>query len=161
MGETGSGTAIGVAIIFPMLMAVIVAIAAVTSVSRMEQSLQATADRAARTASLCCYYTGGPNGAQAVAHSSLAAAELSAFANRVTCSNDLVGDSGIEIRSVGDDVVPIAPDAQVPPGGTVYVYVTCDLPPSVIGGFGLPLLKVERRALGIAVVDPYRYRPAA
>ncbi len=53
-GQQGSGTAIGVAIIYPVLMAVIVALQAITDATRTEQSLQVAADRAAQTAALCC-----------------------------------------------------------------------------------------------------------
>ena len=64
-GEAGSGMVIGVAIIFPMLMFVIVALQMLSDSARIEQGIQSSANRAARTAALCCYYTGGSDGAKA------------------------------------------------------------------------------------------------
>jgi len=95
LGEVGSGTAIGVAIIFPMLVLVIVALRMLSDTARIEQGIQASANRAARAASLCCYYTGGPDGAQAVAQASLRAAEVADAYNRIHCNNDVVGDSAV------------------------------------------------------------------
>ena len=77
--QSGSGTAIGVAIIFPMLVLVIVALRMLSDSARIEQGIQASANRAARAASLCCYYTGGPNGAEAVVQASLRAAETASI----------------------------------------------------------------------------------
>lgn len=84
-GQQGSGTAIGVAIIYPVLMAVIVALQAITDATRTEQSLQVAADRAAQTAALCCETIGH---AAASAKESLAAA-LSA--RGVACVDDTTG----------------------------------------------------------------------
>ncbi len=152
---TGSGTAIGVAILFPALMLVIVSLSMLTGSARIEQALQSTANRAARTASLCCHHT---DGAQTVVHAALEAAESAAAANRILCNNDLVHDSTITFTNVIGNDVPIAEDAVVPPGGTVRVYLTCRVPPEVLGGIGFPGLEVERRATGVASVDPYRAR---
>ena len=156
--QTGSGTAIGVAIMFPALMGVIVLLSMLTGSARIEQALQSTANRAARTAALCCHHTGGTYGAEAVVRASLAAAESAAAGNRILCNNNLVGDSRIAFTDVSGDPVPVAEDAVVPPGGTVRVHLTCKVPPEVLGGVGFPGLEVERRATGVASVDPYRAR---
>ena len=50
---------------FPMLMVVIILIQMLSDSTRSEQALQATANRAARTASLCCYRIDGTDGAVA------------------------------------------------------------------------------------------------
>ena len=50
---------------FPMLMVVIILIQMLSDSTRSEQALQATANRAARTASLCCYRIDGADGAVA------------------------------------------------------------------------------------------------
>ncbi len=73
------------AIIYPVLMAVIVALQAITDATRTEQSLQVAADRAAQTAALCCETIGH---AAASAKESLAAA-LSA--RGVACVDDTTG----------------------------------------------------------------------
>ena len=159
--QTGSGTAIGVAMMFPALMFVIVSLSMLTGSARIEQALQSTANRAARTAALCCHHTAdtdGSIGAKTVVHAVLRAAESAAASNRVLCNNDLVGDSRIVFADVSGNSIPIEPDSVVPPGGTVYVYVTCKVPPEVLGGVGLPGLDVERRAVGVASVDPFRAR---
>ena len=153
--ETGSGTAIGVAILFVPLMGVIVALSMLTGSARVEQALQSTANRAARTASLCCHHTGG---AEAVVHAALQAAERAAAGNRIVCSNDLVGESRIWFTDVEGNDVPIEAEAVVPPGGTVSVLLACRVPPEVLGGVGFPGLEVERRALGVASIDPFRAR---
>ena len=160
-GETGSGMAIGVAMIYPMLMLVIVSLQMLTESSRIEQALQATANRAASTASLCCYATGGPDGAEEVVHASLRAAESVSAYNRVFCNNDFVGDSSTIFIDVNGDEVPVDPDQAVPPGGTVYVFLRCVIPPQNLGGYGFPGLNVERRIVGTASVDPYRFRAGA
>lgn len=154
-GEAGSGMAIGVAIIFPMLMLVIVCLNMLAETSRSEQNLQATANRAARTASLCCYFTGG---ADEVVKSSLTSAESVNAYNRVFCNNDFVGDSRTVFIGVGGQEVAIASDTAVPPGGTVYVFLRCVIPPQNLGGFAWPGLDVERRIVGTATIDPYRFR---
>lgn len=153
--DTGSGTAIGVAMLFPPLMLVIVLLSMLTGSARIEQSLQATANRAARTASLCCHHT---DDAEAAVHAALAAAESAAATNRIVCNNDLVADSTVRFVGVADNLVPIDGVSAVPPGGTVYVALRCRVPPEALGGIGPPGLAVERRAVGVAVVDPYRHR---
>ena len=162
--QRGSGMVIGVAVIFPMLMLVIVALQMLSDSARMEQGIQSSANRAARTASLCCHYTGGPGGAEARAGATLLAAASADAYNRIHCNNDVVGDSRVVFIDVNGDHVPNDRDIltddyrAVPPGGTVHVLVTCRLPPQVLGGFGIPGLDVERRAEGVATIDPYRYR---
>ena len=153
--QAGSGTAIGVAILFVPLMGVIVALSMLTGSARVEQALQSTANRAARTASLCCHRTEGAEGA---VHAALEAAERSGAGNRIVCNNDLVGESRIRFTDVEGNDVPIGPEAAVPPGGTVSVLLTCRIPTEVLGGVGFPGLDVERRALGAASIDPFRTR---
>lgn len=153
--QAGSGTAIGVAIMFVPLMGVIVALSMLTGSARVEQVLQSTANRAARTASLCCHRT---EGAEAVVHAALQAAERAAAGNRIVCTNDLVGESRISFTDVEGNDVPIEAETVVPPGGTVSVLLTCRIPPEVLGGVGFPGLDVERRARGVASVDPFRAR---
>ena len=164
--ELGSGTAIGVAIIFPMLMLLIVCLQMLSEAARIEQSVQAAANRSARTASLCCYHTGGPGGAEEVARASLSAAETANTFNQVHCNNDYVGSSEVVFIDVNGNHVPNDPDAggnyrAVPPGGTVHVFVTCRIPPQILGGYGIPGLDADRTAEGVATVDPYRFRPGA
>lgn len=156
--QAGSGTAIGVAIIFPILMLVIIALQGLIEQSRIEQSIQTVAHRAARTASLCCHSTGD---AAEAARASLAAAEDANAHNRIFCNNNFVGDATVVFLDVGGNEVPAAADGVVPPGGTVYVLVRCRLPPQWLGSYGLPGLEVERRAWGTASVDPYRSRLGA
>ena len=157
-GEVGSGTAIGVAIIFPILMLVIVSLQALIDTSRIEQAIQSTANRAARTAALCCHSTGD---AADAARASLAAAEDANAHNRILCNNNFVGDSTVVFLDVAGNEVREAADRAVPPGGTVYVLVHCRLPPQWLGSYGLPGLAVERQAWGTASVDPYRSRLGA
>ena len=157
-GPTGSGTAIGVAILFPILMMVIIAISLLSESGRVDQTLQNAANRAARAAALCCHYTGGSQGAEVVMQASLAGAESAFSANRTFCNNDFAGDSRIAFVDVAGNDVLVGPDLAVPPGGTVYVFLTCRIPPEILGGFGFPGLDVTRRAIGVAVVDPYRAR---
>lgn len=157
-GESGAGTAVAVAVLFPVLMLVIVLIHMLTESTRMEQAVQATATRAAQTASLCCLYTGGPNGAEAVVRAALGSAESANALNRIYCNNDFAADSDVVFVDVNGDDVPNAVDQQVPPGGLVYVFVTCQIPPSAIGGFGLVGFDAERNVVGVAAIDPYRTR---
>lgn len=159
--ELGSGTAIGVAIIFPMLMLLIICLQMLSEAARIEQGVQAAANRAARAASLCCYHTGGPDGAAAVAMASLGAAETSNAFNQVHCNNDFVGSSEVVFIDVNGNAVNVAATSRVPPGGTVHVFVTCRIPPQILGGFGIPGLDSDRTAEGVATVDPYRYRSGA
>ena len=153
--QTGSGTAIGVAILFTPLMLLIVSLSMLTGSARIEQALQATANRAARTAALCCHHT---DKATAAVHAALAAAESVAAANRIVCQNNLVADSSVHFVAVAGNDVPIDAESAVPSGGTVYVILTCRVPAEVLGGVGFPGLDVERRAVGVAVVDPFRAR---
>ncbi len=164
--EAGSGTAIGMAIMFPILILVLITISLLSGSGHIDQALQSTADRAARTSALCCRFIEGPNGAYAVALATLSAAEAAAAANRVHCNNDFLGDSRVVFLDLdGDDVVfdPVTvlsdpPTTRVPIAGTVHVFLTCRVPPEVIGGFGFPGLDARRRVEGVAVVDPYRWR---
>ena len=162
-GEAGSGMVIGVAVIFPLLMLVIVALQMLADSARIEQAIQSSADRAARTASLCCHYTGGADGASAVAEASLRASASADAYNSIHCNNDVVADSRIVFIDVNGQAVPTDPDPDgayraVPPGGTVHVLVSCRLPPVVLGAFGIAGLDVTRQAEGVATIDPYRYR---
>ena len=165
-GETGSGSVIGVAILFPALMIVVVAIQMLSDSARIEQGIQAAANRAARTASLCCFYTGGPDGAEQVAQASLRGAESANNYNQVLCNNDFAGTSEVIFIDVDGDHVPNTADAggnyrAVPPGGTVHVFVTCRVPSQILGGFGFPGLDAERKSVAVATVDPYRFRSGA
>lgn len=157
-GERGSGTAVGMAIMFPMLILVLVAISLLSESGRFDQALQNAANRAARAAALCCKYTGGPDGAEAVARAGLAAAEDAAAANRIFCNNDFVGDSRVAFVDVSGADAAVDPAVLVPPGGTVHVFVTCRVPPEILGGFGFPGLDARRGAEGVASIDPYRSR---
>ncbi|MDE0493087.1 MAG: hypothetical protein OXH54_04060 [Acidimicrobiaceae bacterium] len=149
------------AILFPALMLVIVAIQMLSDSARIEQGIQAAANRAARTASLCCYHTGGPDGAEGVARASLRAASSANTYNQVLCDNDFVGSSEVIFIDVSGSHVPNRGDRAVPPGGTVHVFVTCRIPPLILGGFGFPGLGAERKAVAVASVDPYRHRSGA
>ncbi len=159
MDETGSGTAIGVAVLYPMLIVVIVALNAIITASRTEHSLQAAADQAARTASLCCELI---DDARVTARGSLAADSLQ-------CVNDAAEESEIDFFDVGGNRVlpPPAPNdasepkaerPHVPPAGTVQVHVTCTLSAGTWGRMFAGPEGVQRRAVGQAVVDPYRSR---
>lgn len=157
-GESGSGTAIGVAVIYPMLIVVIVALHAIVTASRTEHSLQASADRAARAASLCCEQVAD---AHRRAKDSLAGGPAA-----LGCVNDAATEAGIFFYDVtGAEVTPPPdPDAvgaarpPVPRGGTVQVHVACTLPTSVWGRMFAGPAGVQRHAVGLAVVDPYRGR---
>ena len=151
--EAGSGTAIGVTILFPMLMLVIVSIHMMAETARIEQAIQSAANRAARTASLCCSNT---SDAESAAQNSLTAAVNANAINRILCNNDLATDSNIIFVDVaGNDAASGDP---VPPGGTVYVFVKCRVPPLILGGFGFPGVDLERNAMGVAIIDPFRQR---
>ena len=155
--ETGSGTAIGVAIMFVPLMGVIVLLSMLTGSARVEQALQSTANRVARTASLCCHYT---DHAATVVQTALDAAQGEAAVNRVVCDNVLARDSRSRVVfiNVENHGVPIGPEEAVPPGGRVEVEFTCEIPPEAFGGVGFPGLQVERRVVGVASIDPFRSR---
>lgn len=153
--ETGSGTAIGVAIMFVPLMGVIVLLSMLTGSARVEQALQSTANRVARTASLCCHYT---DHAATVVQTALDAAQGEAAGNRVVCNNILADDSRVVFINVEGDDVSIGPEEAVPSGGRVEVEFTCEIPPEALGGVGFPGLQVERRVVGVASIDPFRSR---
>lgn len=38
------------------------------------------------------------------------------------------------------------------------MFLTCRIPPQVIGGFGLPFIDTERLLAGVATIDPSRSR---
>ena len=154
--DTGSGTAIGVAIMFVPLMGIIVILSMLTGSAGVEQALQSTANRVARTASLCCHYT---DDAEAVVHAALAAAQGAAAGNRIVCNNILSLDSIVTFTDVGRNEVPIGPEEAVPPGGSVSVEFNCQLSPEAFGGVGFPGLVVERQVTGVASIDPFRSRP--
>ena len=154
-GEDGSGTAVGVALMFPMLMVVIILIQMLSDSTRSEQALQATANRAARTASLCCYRIDGADGAVATVRAGLENVTAAGARNRIFCNNDMAGAARVVfIDKAGDEVTTGA----VPPGGTAYVFLTCRIPPQIIGGFGIPGLDAERLLVGAATIDPFRSR---
>ena len=158
--EAGSGTAIGVAILFPALMLMIVLLSALADSVRIEQALQAAANRAARTAAICCQNIDGDNGALAVVRASLESMEEANVFNSVFCNNDLVGDANIVFTDVDDNEVAAGSNNSVPPAGTVYVFLRCRIPPKLLGGFGVPYFSAERLLVGVATLDPYRSRPA-
>ena len=165
-GENGSGSVIGVAILFPALMLVIVAIQMLGDSARIEQGIQAAASRAARTASLCCYHTGGPDGAEEVARASLRGAASANTYNQVLCNNDFAASGEVIFIDVDGNHVPNTADAggnyrAVPSGGTVHVFVTCRIPNQILGGFGFPGINAERKTVAVATVDPYRFRSGA
>ncbi len=118
-GQQGSGTAIGVAIIYPVLMAVIVALQAITDATRTEQSLQVAADRAAQTAALCCETIGH---AAASAKESLAAA-LSA--RGVACVDGTTG-TRLSRDSLQNEIDVVFYDVYGHPrydeSGSIYYY---------------------------------------
>ena len=157
--ESGSGTAIGVAVIYPMLIVVIVALNAIITASRTEHSLQSAADRAARTASLCCELV---DDARETAERSLAV-------HRLECVNDVAEESEIDFFAVSGSMVlppPVKRDAsqpevgraRVPLAGTVQVHVTCTLSAGIWSRMFAGPAGVQRHAVGQAIVDPYRSR---
>lgn len=158
-GEAGSGTAIGVAIMFPVLMLLIMVLHGITSATRAEQSLQVAADRAARTASLCCQHVGP---AQDAVEEGVALLAAPGRNTRLNCANDVAGDVSVEFIDVQGRVIPEldshgAPN-HVPAGGYVTVRVACQLSPSPAGVSSLFGSNFTRSAIGTAVVDPYRHR---
>lgn len=104
-GEGGSGAAVGVAMMFPVLMLVIVLIQMPSDTTRAEQAPQATTNRAARVAALRCYQIDGAGGA-ATARAGLKRATDAPADNQTHCNNDLASDA---------DVVSI--ERPAPPGG--------------------------------------------
>lgn len=156
--ERGSGTAIGVAMMFPMLMLVIILIQMLSDSTRSEQALQATANRAARVAALCCYRVDGDGGAVEVVRAGLESVTSTGAHNRIFCNNDMAGGARVVFIDVSGDEVTTGP---VPPGGTAYVFLTCRIPPKIIGGFGIAALDAERLMVGAATIDPFRSRSGA
>ena len=113
--DRGSGAAIGVCVMFPFLMGMIVAIQMMAASSRIEYSLQSLADRAAQTASLCCYYT---DDAEATARATLAANVSDAVFGQDSCANDIVVDATIGFVDVDGAAVTVTtapPHNPVPP----------------------------------------------
>lgn len=162
--QAGSGTAIGVAVMFPMLMLVIVALHSITAATHAEQSLQAIADRAAHAASLCCDDVAS---ARTAVEQGIEASAAGGESAGLGCINDTVGDASIEFWDVSGNAVADHETTElghidlpnpVPPGGTVTVRVVCQLPSSSVGVFSLPRGDVFRTAIGMATVDPYRHR---
>ena len=157
--QRGSGTAIGVAIIFPMLVLVIVALRMLTDSVRMEQGIHAAANQAGRTAALCCRDTGGASGAETVARAALGAAARTGARNRILCDNDFAGDATVIFTDVAGNDVTTRPDIHgdyepVPPGGTVQVIVFCRFAPELLGGVGSPEVGAVRSAVGNGVDRP-------
>ena len=160
--ESGSGTAIGVAIIFPMLLLVIVTLQGITFATRTEQTLQAVADRAAHTAALCCLHV---NEAIAMVEQSLALHVRVGPNRQLECANDVVGDVAVVFRDVTSAEVPafdVSGNANiVPAGGQAAVRVRCQLPSGRVGAFGFMGSDVDRSAIGVATLDPGRHRSAS
>ncbi|MDE0030922.1 MAG: hypothetical protein OXU42_16160 [Deltaproteobacteria bacterium] len=177
-GEAGSGMTIGVAIVFPMLVITVMVLQTVADSARIEQNLQATANRAAQTASLCCHRT---DRAYETARASLATAERAGAFNKLFCNNDLLADSVVVFEDVGGGVVArggstvasdtvgyyLGPDAfgnylgpgpPVPPAGRVHVYLRCSVPPQILGSFALGVFDTERTVVATATIDPHRSR---
>lgn len=156
--ESGSGTAIGVAIIFPMLLLVIVVLQGVSYASRTEQMLQTAANRAAHTASLCCLHVGD---ASEAAQLILARRQYSPR-GALECANDVAGDAVVRFRNVSSAEVPALDPVtgdpnSVPSGGSVSVFVSCRLPPERVGVSSLAS-NATRIAVGVATLDPSRHR---
>ena len=157
-GEGGSGTAVGVAMMFSVLMLVIVLIQMLSDATRAEQAPRAVANRAARVAALCCYRADGAGGAAATVRAGLESVTSAAAGNRIYCNNDMAGTG--RVVSIDTDDSEVAAGA-VPPGGTAYVFLTCRIPPQIIGGFGIPFIDAERLLVGVATIDPFRSRSGA
>lgn len=158
--ESGSGTAIGVAIIFPLLLLVIVALQGIAFATRTEQALQVAADRAAHTASLCCLHVSDANRA---AQLSITSQASPARLRRLECANDVAGDAIVHFRDVTSAEVPALDPVSgipniVPNGGLVSVYVSCRLPPERVGVSSLLGANATRSAIGFATLDPGRHR---
>ena len=77
--------------------------------------MQATANRAARVAALCCYRIDGASGAVATVRAGLESVTGAVAGNQIYCNNDMASDANIVFADVDDSEV--TPGA-VPPGGT-------------------------------------------
>ena len=169
--QAGSGTAIGVAIFFPALMLVIVALHTITAATRTEQSLQASTDRAAHSASLCCLYI---SDAISIVRGTLEGLEFLGPRRRLDCINDVSATAVVTFVDASGQFVPeFTPGGEsdpggrsipageqnlVPPGGLVRVRAVCELPAGRLGTFSIQSEGVRRYALGVALIDPYRHR---
>ena len=162
----GAGTAIGVAVIFPMLMILIVTLDAITAAARTDQTLQAAADRAAQTASLCCLHAFD---AAAAVTDSVVWLEQTAPHLNVACLNTLSDDAVVYFENVDGNEVPHEAgtatgqprggnDNLVPSGGTVRVLLRCRYAPRALGFVRILTFEAEQVALSTAVIDPYRHR---
>ena len=156
-GSRGSGTAIGVAVIFPMLMILIVSLDAIITSSRTSQAMQSAADRAAQTAALCCLHV--EHAAEAVTDSMDLFEQTRPYLN-VACLNDMPGDAEVYFEDVdGNEVEVVAGSGNVvPAGGVVRVRLTCRLAPRALGPVRILTFRAEHNALSTAVIDPYRHR---
>ena len=143
-GEHGSGTAIGVAMMLPMLTMAIALTQMPSDTTRSEQAPQAAANRAARTAALCCYRIDGAGGAAATVRAGLESVTSAAASNRIYCNNDMAADADVVFIDADDSEAAGA----APPGGTAHAFLTRRIPPQTIGGFGLPALDAERLLAG-------------
>lgn len=169
--QAGSGTAIGVAVIFPALMLVIVSLQALADASTSEQALQTAANRAARVASLCCNMIEDRNdGAAKAASDALKQLGTGVGIQKVDCVNEDLGDpdyAWIDFSEPsGRSIAAGAPDmllgsggnTEVPRGGQVTVVVRCELAASNLGRFVVGSSEVVRTGIGTASIDPYRDR---
>ena len=147
--ESGSGTAIGIAILFPVLMLLIMSLQSLIDASFSGQVLSRTANRVARTASLCCHTT---KQVETVVKTSLIEAERIHSQKGIYCTNDLAADSDLLILDTNEQETPVHQDQAVPSGGTVFVLARCHLSAGFIG------LKVWQSPVGSAIIDPYRAR---
>ena len=151
----GSGTAIGVAVIFPMLMILIVSLDAIITSSRTSQAMQAAADRAAQTAALCCLHV--DDAEDAVTDSVVWLEQTKPYLN-VACLNSMSADAVVYFQDVDGNEVEIGSGEVVPPGGMVRVRLTCRLAPRALGPVRILTFRAEHNALSTAVIDPYRHR---
>ena len=143
-GEHGSGTATGAAMMLPMLMLVIVLTQMPSDTTRSEQAPQAAANRAARTAALCCYRIDGAGGAVATVRAGLESVTSAAAGNRIYCNNNMAGYADVVFIDADDSEAAGA----APPGGTAHAFLTRRIPPQTIGGLGIPALDAERLLAG-------------
>ena len=157
--RAGSGTAIGTAVMFPMLMLVIVIIEAVVPVAGTEMLMSTAANRAARSASLCCLHV---DEATEAAKDSLRLLQDGVGNQQAHCVNDLADDASVVFLTVERTPVAAAPDdpnPRVPPGGQVAVTVSCRVAASNVGTFWVGVADLTRLVVATASIDPYRHRP--